>query len=190
MLPTFQAWNMLPPVTSRDQQRDAEQAADQLAEFLLPARPIRQRLADDPHRSAVRIVRVTGVPVEHRQRDFGGLERHAEEADHPHPEHGARSTQADGQRHTADVAEANRGRQRGRQGLEVIDGTGVCWIVVAAAQYVQAVGQRTELAEARPEREDDSRAEHEKQDRVVPEERIGGIEKAVKAVQLSALRSR
>ena len=174
----------------RDQQRDAEQAADQLAEFLLPGRAIAERLADDPHRAAVRIVGVAGIPVEHCQRDFDGLERHAEETDHPHPEHRARSAQADGERHTADVAETNRRRQRGRQRLEVIDGARVRRIVVAAAQYVQAVRQRTELAEARPEREGDPRAEHEKQDCVVPEESVGGFEKAVKTVQVIAPRLR
>jgi hypothetical protein len=67
---------------------------------------------------------------------------------------------------------------------------GVGRIVVAAAQYMQAVRQRAELAEARPDREDDPGAEYEKQDRVVPEKGIGGFEKAVEAVQLNAPRSR
>ena len=110
-------------------------------------------LADDPHRAAVRVVRIVGVAVEHRQRHFGQLDRHAEEADDPHPEHGARPAKRDGQRDAADVAEADRRRQRRRQGLEVIDRAGIVRVVVLAADHVIAVGQRAVLAEAAPDRE-------------------------------------
>jgi hypothetical protein len=91
----------------RNQQREAKQAADQLAELLLPGRTFAECLADDPHRAAMRVVGVAGVPVEHRQCDFDGLECHAEETDHPHPEHGSGPAEADRNRHATDVAETN-----------------------------------------------------------------------------------
>ena len=64
-----------------DQHRYAEQSAQCATEFAASGEALFQSFLQHIHRTAVRVVRVVGVAIEHRQRDFGELDRHAEQAD-------------------------------------------------------------------------------------------------------------
>ena len=112
---------------------DADSAAEPRPALVL------QGACSHPHWSTVWIVGVLGVAVEHRQRDFGELDGHTEEADDPHPEHGPGPAKCDRERDTADIAKSDGGRQRSRERLEMVDRTWVVRVVVFAAHNSGAV---------------------------------------------------
>ncbi len=118
------------------------------------------------------IVRIVRVAVEHGQGDFGELDRHAEDAHDPHPENGTGTTERDRERDAPDIAQADGGGERGGKCLEMIDGSGIVGIVVAAAKYQDAVSQRPVLAEAAPDREDHSCTKQDDQNSVVPDNAV------------------
>jgi hypothetical protein len=70
-------------------------------------------------------VRIVRIAEEHGLRDFGQFQGHPDETDDPHPEDGARAAKRDRNGHTGDVAQADGPGERGRKGLEVVDGAGV-----------------------------------------------------------------
>jgi hypothetical protein len=88
------------------------------------------------------IVRIRGVAIQHRQRDLDGLDGHAHDAHHPHPEHRTRPAQGHGDGHTTDIAEAHCRRQRGGQRLKMAeDALAVLGKIMAPADQRKAVGQ-------------------------------------------------
>ncbi len=141
----------------RYQQRDAEQYAEktaQAAQFWINPP---QTLVNDPHRTAMRVVRIFGIAIEHRQCDFGELDGHPEKADDPHPEHRAWSTQCYSNCDTTDITQTDRGRQRRGQGLEVIDRAGIVRVVIRTAQDLGAVCQCAILRESADDCQDYAR---------------------------------
>ena len=161
------------------------QGADRPAE---PAGiPLLEPAEGHEHRSAVRIVRVIRIPEEHGLGHLGGLERHADDADDPHPEDGPGATDRDRDRDTTDVAEPDRGRESRRERLEVADGTGIVGVVVATGGDGDAVGQGTPLADAAPEREEQSDGEHGVEDPVGPDDSRDRFDEVVEAVHWKIL---
>ncbi len=121
--------------------------------------PFSKALLHHEHGPAVRVFRVVRIPIEHGLGDFGHLERHAQNANDPHPHDRARATQRHSNRDTRDVAKPHRRRQSRRQRLEVIDRSRVIVIVVLTPHDGNPVRQGLVLAEDRPEGEDDARNE-------------------------------
>src|SRR5690606_30443955 len=125
MSATFHAWNMLPPVTVETRSVTQKMPPDDDAD----RRELRAQRGEpaphDVHRAAVRVLRVRRIAEQHRLRDLGHLERHADRADDPHPEQRARTAERDRDRDARDVAKADGRGERGRQRLEVIDRAGI-----------------------------------------------------------------
>ena len=112
----------------------------------------------------MRIIGIVGIAIQHRQRDFGQLQRHAEKSDHPHPENRARPAQRDGKGDATDITETDCRGKRSGKGLKVVDGARVIGIVVDTANDTRTVGQRAILGETAPERKQyagpDQRIQH------------------------------
>ena len=148
-------------------QRNREQQPHDDAESCQFRRQCGETLFAHPHGSAVGLIGIAHVAVQQGQRDLGALDRHADQTHHPHPEYRARPPQADRDGHASDIAETDRGRQRGRQGLEMrkdaVTLTGDSGHL--AANQGDSVRQRTILAEAAPDREQHAHAEQAKQHR-------------------------
>ena len=143
---------------------------------------MRQALADNPHRPAVRIVRILCVAVEHRQRHFGQLDCHAEETHDPHPEHGTRAAQGDRDSNAADVTQAYRRRQRSGQSLKVVDRARVVRVVIAATNDVNSMGQCPVLGKTAPDGEYDACPKQHEQHGVVPDNRIDCAQETIQTV--------
>ncbi len=136
-----------------------------------------QALIHHHHRPSMGILRVFRVAVQHGERDFRQLDRHAEKTNDPHPEHGAGAAQTDRQGHSADIAETDRGGQCGGKGLEMGNGARIVLVVVLSTNDGHAMGQRPVLAEAAPDREQHAGGQHGVQHPVVPNHGVQRIEK-------------
>jgi hypothetical protein len=101
----------------------------------------------------VRIVGIVGIAIEHRQRDFGQLDGHAEKSDNPHPEDRARSAERNRKSDATDIAEADSARKCRRECLEVIDRARIVGVVVHTPNDGGPVRQGAILREATPDRE-------------------------------------
>ena len=139
-------------------------------------------MAHDEHGSAVWIVRIQGVPEDHRLGDFHRLEGHSGKTDDPHPENGAGPSQRDGHRDAADVAESNRGRERRRQRLEVVDRSGVIGVVVLSPNDLDAVGQRNPRRETGPDQQKGTDPEDDQKDVVMPENVVDVRQDSIESV--------
>ncbi len=107
---------MLPPVAVDTSKVTQKNDADRLTDAAHAA--VRHRFGNNPHRAAVRIVRVVGIAIQHRQGDFGQFDAHAEKTNDPHPEYSAWATESDSERYATDIAQPNGRRKGGRQCLE------------------------------------------------------------------------
>ena len=166
----------------RDQQGDAKNRANNFAKPGQAGVHFCQAFRRDPHRPAMRIVRIVGVPVEHRQGDLGQLDRHPEEPDHPHPEDRTRPAESDGERDATDVAQAD-GRRQGRgQRLKMVDRARIVRIVVTPPQDMETMGQGDVLAEPGPNGKNDAGKKHEKQHVVVPDDTVDSSEYLVELI--------
>ena len=106
------------------------------------------------HRTAGNRAVIVFVAVFDAERTLGELRCHAHQAGKDHPEGRARSANADGNRNTGDVAEADGARKGGGKRLEVAYLAGIIRVGIVAAHQFDRMPEGTELDEREIERED------------------------------------
>ncbi|GIW56007.1 MAG: hypothetical protein KatS3mg082_2411 [Nitrospiraceae bacterium] len=106
------------------------------------------------------------APVFDAQRALGEFERHGEEADHRHPERGARPAHGNRDRDTGDVAESHGPGQGGRQRLELGDLARCRAVVIAAAHDVPGNPEAPQIDEAEIEGEQQHGCRHPQHDQL------------------------
>ena len=153
-----------------DDQGDTEDASDDASQRRPRTPLLAQHRTHHVHRSTARIVGIGGVSKHHRQGDLDGLERHAEETDHPHPEECSRPTERDRQRHATDVTETDRRRQSRRQRLEVADRSRIIGIVVDPSNHIDAVSHHPILGKSTPHGEEHSCPQQPDEGRGTPDQ--------------------
>ncbi len=146
-----------------EQRRDAEERRER------PPSPA-EALADHVHRTALEMAVAVIAAIEDAGRAGEELGGDAEDGGDPHPEHRAGSAGVDRHGHAGDVAEADRGRERARQRLEVRDVAVVVGVVVATGEQREPVREVPVGQELRVEQEERARAEQEIKDERAPHE--------------------
>ena len=152
-----------------------------------PVRP--HAVLDVIHRPADKIAILVSLAEPHGTDGFGIFGRHADKSRHPHPEDGTRAAEEDGRRHTGDVAGADGRRQRGHQGVEGGDVTGVITGDATLTQQGKAERDLHYRQEPQANRQEQPGAEDQDQHGNAPYDSVHGTDKFGDCFHLSFLSS-
>ena len=131
-------------------------------------------ISDIEHRAAGDLAFLIDRAVLDREQALGILRRHAEERRHPHPEDRARAADLHCRRDADDIARADRRRERHAERLEARDVA--LALVLRAEDQLERERQAEHLQEMQPHRQEDARADEQRDERRAPHERINRIE--------------